>query len=392
LQASCADLTPYLSGDAVKDYPNLAAYPTNSWKPTVFNGSIYAVPNVRAPINYVWYVNQNLMDQAGAQPPKSADDFKRLVQEFTRPQANQYGIGAGAPAYGLQNNGRGDVPMLSMFGAPNNWSVDSSGKFTKDIESEQFKAALGFVRDLYALGVYWPDPVPLNSVVLKTNYLAGRIGIISTGWISFAIEFWDPGLKLNPPMRPRVFAPFEANGGKPMWHQTQGNAGMMVLKKGTPERTKELLRILNYLSAPFGSQEALLINYGVKDIDYTPDEKGNPVKTPQGNADTSVPWLFVATSLPVLFDSNDASFVPTAYPTAQSLMENLVPDPTAGLYSSTDATKGPVVLQKFNDGLGEIVTGTAPLSNLTQLLQDWRSGGGDQIRMEYEKSYADAQK
>ena len=392
LQASCADLTPYLSGDAVKDYPNLAAYPTNSWKPTVFNGSIYAVPNVRAPINYVWYANQNLMDQVGAQPPKSADDFKRLVQEFTRPQANQYGIGAGAPAYGLQNNGRGDVPMLSMFGAPNNWSVDASGKFSKDIESEQFKAALGFVRDLYALGVYWPDPVPLNSVVLKTNYLGGRIGIISTGWISYAIEFWDPGLKLSPPMRPRVFPPFEANGGKPMWHQTQGNAGMMVLKKGTPERTKELLRILNYLSAPFGSQEALLINYGVKDIDYTPDEKGNPVKTPQGNADTSVPWLFVATSLPVLFDSNDATFVPTAYQTEQALMENLVPDPTAGLYSSTDATKGPVLLQKFNDGLGEIVTGTAPIANLTQLLQDWRAGGGDQIRTEYEKSYADAQK
>ena len=54
LQASCADLTPYLAGDAVKDYPNLAAYPTNSWKPMVFNGAIYAVPNVRAPINYVW--------------------------------------------------------------------------------------------------------------------------------------------------------------------------------------------------------------------------------------------------------------------------------------------------------------------------------------------------
>ena len=282
--------------------------------------------------------------------------------------------------------------MLSMFGAPNNWSIDSSGKFVKDIESEQFEAALGFVRDLYASGVYWPDPVPLNSVVLKTNYLGGRIGIISTGWISYGIEFWDPALKLNPPVRPRVLPPFDANGGKPIWHQTQGTAGMMVLKKGTPERTKELLRILDYLSAPFGSQEALLINYGVKDIDYTFDDNGNPVKTSQGQADTSVPWLFVATSVPVLFDSNDPTFVPTAYQNEQALMGNLVPDPTAGLYSSTDATKGPVLLDKFNDGLGQIVTGAAPVDNLTQLLQDWRSGGGEQIRAEYEKSYADAQK
>ena len=32
LQTQAADLSPYLSGDAVKDYPNLAAIPTFSWK------------------------------------------------------------------------------------------------------------------------------------------------------------------------------------------------------------------------------------------------------------------------------------------------------------------------------------------------------------------------
>src|SRR5207237_338214 len=158
--------------------------------------------------------------QVGGGPPKSADDFKRILKELTRPQANQYGIGAGTPAYGLQNTGRGDVPMLSMFGAPNNWSVDSTGKFVKDIETEQFKAALGFVRDLYATGVYWPEPLPLNATPFKTNFLASKIAMISTGWISYAVEFWDVGLKSNPPVKVRVLPPFEANGGKPTWHQT----------------------------------------------------------------------------------------------------------------------------------------------------------------------------
>ena len=40
LQAKFADLTPYLSGDAVKEYPNLASLPTTSWKHTVFNNAI----------------------------------------------------------------------------------------------------------------------------------------------------------------------------------------------------------------------------------------------------------------------------------------------------------------------------------------------------------------
>jgi hypothetical protein len=126
---------------------------------------------------------------------------------MTNPQANQWGIGAGAPAYGLVN-GRGDCPQLAMFGAPNNWSVDGAGNFTKDFETDQFKAALGYVRDLYAAGVFYPDPVTLNSTILKTSFEGGKIGVISTGWASYAAEFWDAGLKLNPPVKYRAIAPF----------------------------------------------------------------------------------------------------------------------------------------------------------------------------------------
>src|SRR5205823_12827067 len=46
LQAACADLTPYLSGDAVKEYPNLANFPTTAWPPTIFDNKIYTVPLV----------------------------------------------------------------------------------------------------------------------------------------------------------------------------------------------------------------------------------------------------------------------------------------------------------------------------------------------------------
>ena len=40
LEAQAADLTPYLAGDAIKDYPALAAIPTRSWKNSggVYNG------------------------------------------------------------------------------------------------------------------------------------------------------------------------------------------------------------------------------------------------------------------------------------------------------------------------------------------------------------------
>jgi putative aldouronate transport system substrate-binding protein len=46
LEAQAADLTPYLAGDAVKDYPSLANFPTRAWtnSGSVFNGRIQMVP------------------------------------------------------------------------------------------------------------------------------------------------------------------------------------------------------------------------------------------------------------------------------------------------------------------------------------------------------------
>ncbi|MGH2519002.1 MAG: hypothetical protein ACRDF8_04300, partial [Chloroflexota bacterium] len=46
ITGAMADLTPYLAGNAAKDYPNLAAIPTNSWKSSgsVYQGKLWMVP------------------------------------------------------------------------------------------------------------------------------------------------------------------------------------------------------------------------------------------------------------------------------------------------------------------------------------------------------------
>ena len=53
------------------------------------------------------------------------------------------------------NTGNGFYP--SMFGAPNLWAVDSSGKFTHTWETDGYKQALAFTADLYKAGVFHPD-------------------------------------------------------------------------------------------------------------------------------------------------------------------------------------------------------------------------------------------
>jgi putative aldouronate transport system substrate-binding protein len=390
LKASFADLSPYLAGDAAKDYPNLAGLPPSSWKLTQYNNSIYGIPLPRPSVDNIWFINQTRFDALGLTQPKNKDDFKRVLLALTRPQANQYGLGDSSSTLGLALIGRGDCPMAAMFSVPNNWSVDSSGHFIKDFETEQFKAALDYVRDLYASGVYYPDP--LNGVTVKSSFLAGKYGVMLQGWSPYPLEFWNAGKALNPPMEVRTLAPFSHDGGTPVFHRYGLNLGMTALKKGSPERVKELLRVMNYLAAPFGSEESLLLDYGVKDVDFTFDGQGNPVPTAKGLSDLFVSWKYFTQHQQVLFNASDSNFAKVAFGAQQGIVPYLLDDPSVGLYSPTDSSKSGVLNQKVVDGLADMVTGHASVNDLDQLVNDWRSAGGDLIRAEFQQAYADAHK
>lgn len=67
LQATCADLTPYLAGDAVKDYPNLANFPTYNWQgtDTIYGASLWGVPVPRSVLASAIYVHQEMQATLG---------------------------------------------------------------------------------------------------------------------------------------------------------------------------------------------------------------------------------------------------------------------------------------------------------------------------------------
>jgi len=74
------------------------------------------------------------------------------------------------------------------------------------------------------------------------------------------------------------------------------------------------------------------------------------------------------------------------YPAQKTLQKMGIQNPVVGLYSATYAAKGTVLNQKMGDGLNNIVYGRAAMSAYDQLVKDWRTGGGDQIRTEYEQA------
>jgi putative aldouronate transport system substrate-binding protein len=386
LQAKCADLTPYLSGDAVKDYPNLANFPSLSWQSVVFSKSIYGVPSPYPLFLWVHWVHQELLDRDNLQQPKNLDEYKNLVKHFTNPQQDMYGLATeNTNGYGITNGF-----FTAMYGLPNLWSVDANGKLTAALEIDRYKDAINTARELWAAGVYSPNSPQYNTGSARNDFAARKFAFRFDGFQGASLTFFSQAANLNPPGKFRIVSPFAAAPGiQPTYSAQQGVFGYSVLKKASPDRIKELLRVLNWIASPFGSQEHLLMRYGVKDVDYTPDAQGNPILTPQGRADTTIPWQYIT-------QTPNALYFPTApeYPQVmQDAEKAMLPfaqiDPTSTLYSNTFASKGTILNQMVYNGVGEIVLGRQPVSAIDQLVKDWKSQGGDQVRSEFEQAIAE---
>jgi putative aldouronate transport system substrate-binding protein len=388
LKSKCADLTPYLSGDAVKDYPNLANFSNLAWKQVVFSNAIYGVP-VPYPL-YLWvhWVHQNLLDDDGLARPKNAEEYKQLGQHFTRPDQNLWGMG-------VENNvGMGYINgwLSGIFGVPNIWALDDkTGKLTAAIETDQFRAAMSYSRDLWNAGVIHPNAMQYNLVSARNDFAARRFAFRFDGFQSASITFWDNAGNLEPPAKPRIMTPFPASDGvTPTYWANSGYLGYSVIKQAPPERIKELLRVLNWLAAPLGSQEFLLMTYGLKGVHWTPDDKGNPILNAKGKVDALVPWRYITQGPVALYYTRDPQYAGIMQDAEKAMFPYVAINPTDGYYSPTHDNKFTSLQLDLGNKLNDIVLGRQPFTSLDQAVKDWLDGGGSQMRTEFEQAISAA--
>jgi len=388
LQAKCQDLTEYLSGDAIKDYPNLAHYTNYTWRSGVVNNKIYAIPIARPPIGTVMMMRKDLLEKAGiTEQPKNADDFKRALQAVNRPDQNQYGIAANATNhFALTPNSA----YSAIWRVPNNWKLDPSGKLIKDVETEEFKAAVGFSRDLWQAGLWHPNS-PTYGGTYNDDFMGGRFVFAPGVWGQY-VQLWDIEALRQPDARLYPMQPFAADGGKPYYQAGSGQFGVTYMKKqSSPERIKMLLRVANYFAAPFGSKESLLNYFGVQDTDFKFNAEGAPVLTDQGRSELTAVWRYVSSPAYALFSANRSQeFAQVSYAAEQAMIAAMDVDPTLGLYSATAASSGQLAQDTLMSGVTDIIVGRRPISDMDSLVSDWKNQVGDKMRGEFQDAIAAA--
>ena len=372
------DLGPYLEGDAVSAYPNLANFSSFHWRNGTFNGVLQGVPNARGGYWWLWeLVNARHLREIGSPPLRNSDDFTRMLQETRR--AGRYGIVAdNAFPPGL-------VFAAMLWRAPKNWR-ELNGRFIKDIETEEFKAAVGYCRELWRAGLFYPT-MPAQAQALDLFY-NGQASLyqLSTAATKGA---WDFLANNRPEFELDVLTPFGHDGGPGVYHFATGSYGKVVIRKAPRARIEELLGVLNFLAAPFGTTEHHLINFGVEGVDHRWDENGVPSITPRGQAELNVPFAFLMSGPDVIYSRiRSEAFARNTHRWMSDHAAIAITDPTIGLAAPTASARGAVLEQNLRDELRDIIVGRTPLSAYESMITAWRRHGGDAMRGEYEKAYA----
>jgi putative aldouronate transport system substrate-binding protein len=391
VKAKCQDLTQFLAGDAIKDYPNLAAIPTYAWTNSscVIDGALYSWPIHRylGGLTY-FFKNTDMWNQKiGANTvPKDAADLKKIITELNDPNNGVWG-------YGVQITGRSSVPGFAMmFGAPNAWGMDASGKVVRDRETDQYKAAVAYYRDLWTSGLMWPDSP--SSTDQRSNFVAKKFAVCIEGFGNSWNDFWLRGLNQSPPTNFDIILPFSADANtKVQSFITGGYISTNVMKKqASPDRVKELLRVMDYLAKPFGTQEDLLITYGLSPADYTVGSDGNPNLTSDGKSRSQyVPWQYLSDRPYATYYAGIPNYAKHVNEVEVALVDPkiAVADATLGYYSPTAAAAaGKQAEQVFTDGVNNIILARDPMSSYDQLVKDWQNSVGNKIKQEYNDAMA----
>ncbi|MGP5921554.1 sugar ABC transporter substrate-binding protein [Brachybacterium alimentarium] len=370
LEAAFTDLTDYLAGDAVLEYPNLAALREDSWRTAVVNGRIWGAPIPSTPFGQVYIGNPEVWEEVDGFSADSAAQFLEKCQELSIP----------GKRWALEPFLPNAFHMIGeWFGVPNGYRVEEDRSLTAAQQTEEYLEALEFARELFAAGAFYPDLNLAEAPQLLANgTLAALVSVGPRGPS-------EPRLN-NPDLRADVMIPFPAVDGRiPTYDMGYGTVGFTPFRKTDDEsRIRELLSVINYLSAPFGTTEYMQVNWGTEGEEYTVDD-GNYLFTDEGAQ--NVPGLqsalqIMAAGEGVVYNPipDDSRYI---YEIEQELLPLAQKSPIKGLYSPTNSRLGTKIKTRLDEARDEVIQGRASMDHFTAALREWEEKGGKQILEEF---------
>ncbi|MEU9067766.1 extracellular solute-binding protein [Streptomyces sp. NPDC048306] len=374
-----ADLGPYLSGDAVKDYPNLAAIPTDAWQRSIFGDKLRGLP---MPSSYVTGIvplyRRDVFEKEGYEVPRSCDEFMALAKDATNAKAKRWAC------LDMKWTAFNAFGVLSGNEKSLGWN-EADGKLIYRIETDEYLEALEWTRKLFAAGVVHPDAKlgKSNAADPGPKFAAGEFLIynqdMSQWWSRTAEQATQ-----NPEFEIWGMDIWGHDGGAPtLWAQNPAGIFAFVNKKASESVIRDVLAVANVTAAPYGTKEYMATNYGVEGTHYTVKD-GVPTKTDQGNIDVMNAYVMVASPAATIAHP-DFPQVAKGQVEWQQRMGAVTRKPSFYGMQITEPARWTNLSNDFEQLEDDVVRGRKKISDVQQAVSDWKSKGGDKLRDWYRK-------
>jgi putative aldouronate transport system substrate-binding protein len=375
------NLTDYLHGDAIALYPMLATLPTTAWQYSVWGDRLAAIPcPPDGPFAWVLFYRKDLTDKASVEAPKTIDELHRFGRTMTN-------VDQGVWAFGEIFH------IVQMFfkcpGAHTGWRKKPGGGLEHKYEIKEFRQALEFTARIYKEGLVHPDVIATKGADQKTLFNSGRIIAAQDGmgaWRGTQSEQAriTAGFNIQPvPI-------FSAVGGDPIaWTDERPTFFTFIKKDLGQARVEELLRVLDWCACPFGTSEFALREYGVEGKHFTRAPDNSPVPTDLGRKEIGGQYGGLGGRVPSVVGTADVpNYVNDLLTYTRATYKCREPNPFLGLKLEYPANYSKIIVTT-EDKISDIVRGRRPLSDMDQIVREWRATGGDEGRAFFEKALAD---
>ena len=367
------DLTPYLAGDIADRWPNLANLPSRAWQYSVFNGKLYGMPFPQGLIDPVAFYRSDLFEELGVEPPTSAEEFLALAREINAPGEERWACGDMF------------VEARRMHNVPADWAR-RDGRLVFRYELDEYAAAVEFTRRLYEAECVHPDIVAFNTATSKELFEGGKMLMYVDGLGGAWHEALDRQRPSNPDFRMHPLPPYSATADTEPLYWAAVPAGIMgFVKRGTSgEKMEQILGMMNYIAAPYGTHEYEMVNYGARGTHHELDDNGVPALNEQGQREVTFTYGFLIGRPDIISKPMYPDYVEDNHAWQTEIARYADPGILDGL-NVEEPPKFANLRQQFDDSLQDILRLRAPMSELQTAVDTWRSSGGDELREFYEE-------
>lgn len=382
------DLTDIVKGDISDRWPLLAGEPTLSWGQSVWStdpadpetARVFGVPqNFASGPGNAMFVRTDLLEAADLTMPTTVEEVLEVARAWTDGAAGKWAF------LGL------DYLTPEWFGLASNpgWaSID--GKLVHNSERPEYTAWLEFRRTCWDEGLIHPD-TPTGTLDGHALHKAGTV-LMSQDGISWWSDFTNEVLAGTAEGTIEPIGAIGVGGATPIRYVGKSVGGWTFFNKDLSEdQVKELLDLMNFCSAPYGTKEYELLQYGVEGTHFNYGDDGFPVRTEVGTSIVQAPVNFKEMSGQVQnFLTGEPDFVQRRFEYNATQKDFAETDIFKGLRIEGPA-EYKTAAQTLLDQQDDIAYGRAELSSIPDMVETFMSSGGEAARELFTNAYNQAQ-